>query len=412
MAKMLRLVLTTCVCIAFISCDPGLPPDGDGGGDPGDRVLTDGELVDAANRFGFKLFKEIVEAEPDQNIVISPLSVSIALGMTQNGAAGSTLDAMMSTLEFPGYTLESANQCYRIVIDYLIGLDPDVRFQIANSIWYRQEFAPKKLFTRNCQTYFDAEVEGLDFSLPEAADVINLWVEEKTNGLITGIVDKPIDWQIMMILLNAIYFKGSWLHHFDPANTRDWQFKLPDGGLSPCRMMMQEESKFYTGFEGPDFYGLDMAYGDSLFSMTILLPKQTTHVDSVVGCLNEENWKAWMSRFAPWEVVAFVPKFELEYEVSLVPALTKLGMGIAFGRDADFSNMFQHSLWVYLSKVKHKTYIRVNEEGTEAAAVTEVVPTTGTRYIIIEKPFIFFIRENRSDTILFMGKIVDPGYFE
>jgi serine protease inhibitor len=417
MARISRLLLIGCISMFVFACERSLPPgDTDTGGPsvgPGGAILTETELADAVNRFGFNLFKEVVLEQSDQNIFISPLSVSMALGMTQNGAAGTTLDAMMSTLELSGYDLESANLCYRNLIDMLTALDPEVRFQIANSIWYRSGLTPKRLFVQDCRTYFDAETAGLDFDQPEAADIMNQWVEDATNGLIKDMVQKPIPIDVVIILLNAIYFKGSWIHPFDADYTSDWWFTVPDGSKSLCRMMIQQESRYYTTFEGPDFYGVDMAYGDSLFSMTVLLPKAASHVDTIVAHLDQENWKTWTAGFRPWYGMLFMPKFELEYEVNLIPALANLGMGIAFFGPSDFSNMFTDGLGIFLSKVKHKTYIRVDEEGTEAAAVTEVDGATGIPpQFYVDKPFVFFIRENRSNTVLFMGKIVNPGYFE
>lgn len=375
------------------------------------NYLTGQQLVHAGNTFGFNLFKEIVKTQPDVNIFISPISVSMALGMTQNGAAGATLEAMLSTLGLSGYTLESANECYRELIDLLINLDPDVQFQIANSIWYHHGFILKDAFRQACADYFDAEVRGLDFWDPTAADTINAWVEDNTNGLIEDMVAKPLDPMLVVILLNAIYFKGFWTHEFDPSFTEPRWFYLPDGSRVPCNLMMQHESHFYTSFEAPKFYAVDLAYGDSLFSMTVFLPKEGIQVDAVVADLDQANWESWMDSFGPWFGILYMPRFEIEYELNMNQILTDLGMEVAFIPGlADFSEMFE-STDIWISKVKHKTFVKVDESGTEAAAATEVEgPTSVPPIIALTRPFIFFIRESQTNTILFMGKVVDPGF--
>jgi serpin B len=375
-------------------------------------MLPPAELGDICNTFGFNVFKEVVKQEPDANVVISPVSISLCLGMTQNGAAGSTLEAMMSTLGLSDYTQERANQAYRELMDYLMTLDFWVQCQVANSVWYRPRWTLKEGFRRNCETYFDAEVVGMDFDRQDAPDIINSWVYDKTSGRIPEIILEPIPYFIEIILVDAVYFKGFWTHKFKRSSTGDAWFTLSDGTRSRCRMMHQDVGDFYTAYEGSNFYGMDLAYGDSVFSMTVLLPKPGIHVDSVVSSLNQADWKTWTQGFEPWHGQLYMPKFELEYFVELKPALTTLGMGEAFdGLSANFSRMFEE-IGIFLAWVRHRTYIRVDEDGTEAAAVTDVGGATGIPpEFRINRPFIFLIRDNRCDTVLFLGKVADPGYF-
>ena len=196
----------------------------------GVRGLTIGEqqLVESSNTFGFKLLNEVVEQDGDKNIFISPLSVSMALGMTLNGADGDTYAAMKQTLELAGLTEEEINKSYASLIELLRVLDTEVIFQIANSIWYRQGFPAEESFLDVCQQYFDAVVEGLDFDDPAAVDTINNWVNENTNGKIEGIVEPPIDPLTVMFLINAIYFKGTWKYEFDEQDTKSTPFYLLD----------------------------------------------------------------------------------------------------------------------------------------------------------------------------------------
>jgi serpin B len=377
-------------------------------------TLAERGLIGSDNRFGFKLFNEISREEKNENIFISPLSVAMALGMTYNGANGSTQEAMQKTLELSGLTLQEINESYKNLIELLTNLDPKVKFQIANSIWYREIFPVEAEFIELNKTYFDAEVSGLDFSAPNASTIINGWVKEKTNGKIAKIVDDPINPRTMMFLINAIYFKGIWTYQFDESQTQDDVFTLPNGSKKPCQMMTQEGEFQY--FEDDDFQAIDLPYGDGDFRMTIFLPRIEKDVNSLIAELNQENWNQWVSSFHKQELNLQLPKFTLEYEITLNDVLGALGMEIAFNPGlADFTKMYKEEevgANLYISNVKHKTFVEVNEEGTEAAAVTSVEMTlesVPSRILMrIDRPFIFTIRENRSGTILFIGKIVEP----
>jgi serine protease inhibitor len=408
MSKILIAILVLCIGIGFMQCTENTTS-------PTSRELTlaEKQLVESDNKFGFKLFKEINKTEKDKNVFISPLSVSMALGMTYNGADGSTKEAMETTLELSGLTIQEVNESYQSLIDLLAGLDPKVIFEIANSIWYRLDyFLPEEEFINLCETYFDAEVRGLDFNNPDAADTINAWVNENTNGKIEEIVDKPIDPAIVMFLINAIYFKGTWTYEFDEDETKDDWFYLLDGSKKACKMM--EQGGEYNYFSNDDFQAIDLPYGDGDFSMTIFLPHPGKNIDSLIAEFDEENWDNWINSFSKDSVNIYIPKFKLEYELELKDVLTALGMGIAFvPYQADFTKMYSGG-GVWIDKVKHKTFVEVNEEGTEAAAVTSVEmgftsvgPSRGF-VMRVERPFVFVIRENHSQTILFMGKIVEP----
>ncbi len=411
MKKKLILLVPLLVAIALMQCTTRNPVSTDQEESQGSTSYARG-LVESDNRFGIKLFKEIVKEEGDANIFISPLSVSVALGMTYNGANGATKEAMEKALELSGLTLEEINQSYNNLINLLTQLDPKVQFDIANSIWYRDIWTPEKEFLDLCAQYFYAQVTRMDFGAPEAADIINAWVEENTNGKIKDIVKKPIDPLIVMFLINAIYFKGSWTYQFDEELTEDDWFYLADGSTVPCEMMQQRALHKY--YANDLFDAVDLPYGDGDFSMTIFLPHRDRHVDEIVAQLSQENYDVWISSlsFPEDSFDIYIPKFKLEYEVKLNKVLQALGMGIAFSPGADFSKMYQGG-GVWIDEVKHKTFVEVNEEGTEAAAVTVVVMTcswpptySGFR---ADRPFVFVIRESDSGSILFIGKIVDPG---
>ncbi|MBL7067908.1 MAG: serpin family protein [Candidatus Marinimicrobia bacterium] len=410
MQKLLNFIIVTTICIIFISCS-------DSSTNPNANIVRDLttaeiKLTESDNKFGLKLFGKIVETEQDENIFISPLSVSMALGMTYNGADSTTLEAMHETLEYGDLTIQEVNESYQSLIELLTELDPKVIFDIANSIWYREGFPVENDFLTTNQDYFDAVVRALDFSSDDAADIINAWVNEKTNGKIEEIVDSPIDPLTIMFLINAIYFKGTWTYEFNEENTTDDIFYLPDGSEKECKMMSHQCDHNY--FESEQFQAIDLPYGDAGFSMTILLPKPEVNIDSLIAQLNNETWNSWLGSFSEQEVSFYLPKFKLEYEISLNDVLSALGMSVAFEPNlADFTNINKDGN-LYISNVKHKTFVKVNEEGTEAAAVTsvEITLTSISSGITmhINRPFVFAIRENHSGTILFIGKIIEPKW--
>jgi serine protease inhibitor len=407
MSKRVTFVLLACGCIGFMQCSTRSVPTKHQVTQ--ELTVSERQLVESDNKFGLKLFKEIIKEEKDKNVFISPLSVSMALGMTYNGANGSTQEAMQKTLGLSGLTIDEVNQCYKHLIESLTQLDPKVEFQIANSIWYRQSISAKEEFINLCKKYFDALVSGLNFDDPAVVDTINAWVKESTNGKITEIVDAPIDPLTVMFLINAIYFKGTWTYQFDKDETKDDWFRLPGGTRKPCKMM--EQRGFYKYLESEDFQAVDLPYGDGDFSMTIFLPYWSVNLDSLIAKFDQENLNDWLSRFSSDSGDIYIPKFTLEYELILNDALKALGMGIAFTSAADFSKMYEN-VTVWVDEVKHKTFVEVNEEGTEAAAATVVEMAYGPGppgfWMRVDRPFVFVIRENKSQTILFMGKIVEP----
>jgi serine protease inhibitor len=414
--------------IAVAGCsDKSLCPTGDGGDDGTGLALTREQLVEANNEFAFRFFAEMAGVEPDSNVFVSPLSVSMALGMTMNGAAGQTLEDMLATLGFAGYSIASADQCYRDLIDYLVGLDPAVTSEIANSLWARQGVPFEQPFIDACATYFDAATRDLDFTREDAADTINAWVKEKTHDKIDEIVLKPIPDETWLILLNAVYFLADWKYQFDPANTKDEWFHPRSGGPAKCRMMSRpayppplpwvESYCDYRVVLDDRFQAVDLPYGDSLFTMTLVLPRGGWGADSVVSWLSPERWETLTASFHTCQGVVRMPRFRMEYEATLNSVLESLGMGIAFSDFADFSKMCSTTS-LCITSVRHKVYIRVDEVGTEAAAVTEVdagptsVPPECTGFVIqVDHPYVLVIRENRTNAILFMGKIMNPGYF-
>jgi serpin B len=402
-------VFAIIIAAVFISCSHQSTEPSPSPGQPIVRDLTVLEkfVVSSDNSFGLKLFSRMNTVEQNKNVFISPFSVSMALGMALNGADGVTLDSMKHVLEHSNFTMQEINESYKNISYILTHLDPKVVFQIANSIWYRNDFQVYSTFLNNCHEYFDAEVASLDFSSPSAVQTINDWVNSKTNGKIPTILDQ-IPPEVVMYLINAIYFKGVWTYQFDPAKTTDAVFTPSTGNTVSCKMMNQKATYAYHVTEQAQI--IDLPYGDRSFSMTIILPAEGTNIDQFAAGLTQQQCDAFVNSLDSTEVELSLPKFKVEYEKKLNDELSAMGMEIAFSDFANFSRIANASLAI--SEVKHKTFVEVNEEGTEAAAVTSVgitltaMPSTPSMYI--DRPFIFAIREHRSGTILFIGKIVNP----
>lgn len=368
------------------------------------------KLIESDNAFGFKLFAEINQTAADENVFISPLSVSMALGMTMNGAEGQTYQEMANTLEFHGFTEQQINQTYHSLIDLLTQLDPKVRFEIANSIWYHDTYTVEQEFKELSQRYFDAEIAGLDFADPSSVDIINSWVKDKTNGKIETILDK-ISAEAVMFLINAIYFKAPWTIEFDPELTDDDIFQAPAGMKLVPTMHLTTDLRY---FGDEHVQVLTIPYGNELFAMTIVLPREHANLDSLASELSPELWQNWRVASEEYEVELALPRFKMAYKVELKKILKALGMEIAFAPGvADFNRLLVERDDAYINEVRHKTFVEVNEEGTEAAAVTSVgVEITSAPKIVsfrVDRPFIFAIHDLVADTILFIGKIVDPG---
>jgi len=392
----------------FIQCNNSVAPSEDRHA----RNLTSLEkrIVASNNSFGLNLFRQVNASEYNNNVFISPLSVSMALAMTLNGANGATLDSMQRALAFTGISPQEINETYLSLIGLFIQLDPQVKFQIANSIWYRNTFSVEGAFIDLNRQYFNAEVRSLDFASVSAADIINGWVDVNTNGKIKSIIDPPIPDNMMMYLINAIYFKGTWTYEFKKDQTKDDYFNGPGGVRLPCRMMSHKAKHRYGVVDNVQV--LDLAYGNADYGMTVLLPGPGTDVEAFISSLDRDLLGHLADSLQEQDVSVFLPMFRLEYKKTLNQVLSAMGMGIAFSDWADFTKINRQGR-LCISEVKHKTFVVVNEEGTEAAAVTSVGigVTSGpsTPVFRADRPFVFAIRENKSGTILFIGKIVLPA---
>jgi serpin B len=371
---------------------------------------VDTALVSANTRFALDLLKGLVAEDLDKNIFLSPLSVSMALAMVYNGAEGTTKDAMASTLNFGNMTLEEINREYSKLIESLENVDEAVKLLIGNSVWMRQEFEPfvRSSFLQRVGTSYDSEVFTRDFVNPQTVSEINSWADKNTEGRIKQVIQK-IKSEVMF-LINAIYFKGEWMVKFDEAQTQPQDFFLPDG--STVKVDMMSTSGNFSYYSGRGCQVARLQYGRDKVAMYVFLPNEDVPLDSFIANLNQTVHDEYISALQPiGDLIVKLPKFEVEYGVKrLNDVLIRLGMEVAFDSEANFNGIASRPLCI--AYVDHKACVEVNEEGTEAAAVTVVAMTDTTsmpRSFVVNRPFFFEIRDDRSGSILFAGKTLNPN---
>ncbi len=411
---LLRSAFLLIAIFAFLTCsnDSNSPVD-PSGGPMSNLTASQRDLLIASNTFGFNLLREMTEDDPDSTIFISPLSVSYALGMTYNGAAGGTREAMADVLGVNGIPIDEFNRSYQALTQLLFAADPDITFGLANSIWCRAGFTPRQTFLDVNREYFDGLVRSLDFSLPTAADTINNWISEKTNGRINSVVSSPIERTVMLYLINAIYFNADWTTPFDSSETFQSYFTQADGSPTNCLMMRMQSTFGYA--ENELVKAVDLPYAGGNFLATVLIPKEGVSLNRVVDDLTLGRWAGLRSSIGSKWMSFAMPRLRLHYGDKLNNELTALGMGVAFLPDiANFDNILQNG-GLYIGRVIHKTYLQVDERGTEAAGVTVVtveVRAPGPADLTADHPYLFIIHEKESGAILFVGKIMTPTWDE
>lgn len=372
------------------------------------------QLIEADNEFGLEIFRKIRENSDDENLMISPLSISVAFAMAYNGADKDTKTEMEKAMKLNGLTTEQINSSYKMLVDALQSLDKDVVLEIANAIFYAEGFSVKPDFLNINNTVYDAEVSKLNFGTPSAVETINDWVTDKTHDKITKIIDQlsPLD---RMVLLNAVYFNGIWKTKFDEKGTHNLPFKKINGTSIEVPMMKKEEKLEYS--TNSLFSAVKMPYGKGQYNMIVMLPAEGKNSQDVIDALSAANWNNWMKSFEVKDpVVVTMPRFKFAFETKLNNVLAEMGMVKAFQPNiADFSKISDEDL--YISSAIHKSFIDVNENGTEAAAVTSITFTTTSAgneppktYFYVDKPFVFAITEKDTNAILFIGEVQKPEY--
>jgi serpin B len=365
-------------------------------------------VIAADNTFGLDLFTKLTAAAvPGTNLMISPLSISQALSMTYNGANGATKAAMEDALRISGYSRDELNELNKVLVDALVAHDEKVAISVANSIWYRKEYTVLPDFIARNQSYYHAEVQPVDFAAATCKDVINKWVSDNTNKKIDKIVDQ-INPESFMFLINAIYFKGCWTNPFNVKNTGKQTFYSESG--REVQVDMINKKMDLNVYANETFTSVELSYGKGNWRMFLFLPETGKTVADVEKSFTPDNWNNWLTRYdSVFNVQFSMPKFTFSYEESLKDVLSAMGMQVAFTEMADFTGILPEG-GLLITGVKHKTFVEVNEEGTEAAAVTsvEVGVTSIGNFITFNKPFVFAIAEKSTGAILFIGRMMKP----
>ncbi|HDS08626.1 MAG TPA: serpin family protein [Firmicutes bacterium] len=381
----------------------------------GDKIGDQGKTkayVSGLNEFGFSMFDTIINSDGPKNTFISPASISIALSMALNGADGETFTAMQETMHLQKLTLDQINEETKNVITSLMKADKKVELMIANSLWLRKGQSFKKDFLDANKKFYGAEVGTYDFGDPSTVTKINNWVKKSTKNKIEKIIDK-IDPLAIAFLINAIYFKGSWTSEFDEADTKEETFHMTKE-LNKKHPLMYQEKEFRY-YESEKLQAIRLPYGKEKFSMYVFLPSYDYPIEEFMKDVKIEKYREWTNSMNKVKVRLKLPKFKLEYDKLLNSTLQSLGMKVAFDEDAaNFGKMCNIPPNVFIQKVLHKTYIEVNEEGTEAAAVTAIqmgiksAPPRDVYEMFVTRPFFFTIQDDETGLILFMGLISDP----
>ena len=399
--KMSRLM----VLLGILICALNLPA-------LADTSVDRSKLADANTGFAFDLLKEIAKEQPNTNIFISPFSVSTVLQMLDNGAAGATKQEMEHVLHTDNLPVDVLNAACKD-LNQSLNSQTNVILNLADAIWYQEGFRLKLGFISANRDFFGAELAGVDFLNSKSAKTINDWADKSTRGKIKDVVSWPFPPATRVILANAIYFKGKWEHPFDKSDTRPDAFYPATGAKKQVPMMRQSRDFDYQ--QGDDFQAVRLPYAGRRLNMVVFLPATNSSPAKLLAGLNGETWRGkTMSQFKNREGIVALPRFKIEYEVGLNDSLKALGMKNAFTLGANFSAMADETLFV--SEVKQKSFVDVNEEGTEAAAVTTIGVAGSIAMelpkpfeMIVDRPFVFVIEDSKTQSILFMGTIFDPA---
>lgn len=373
------------------------------------------QTVDASRLFAVDLFQQL-RKNGVVNQFYSPYSIHVALSMAMNGNEGEALQEYLDVLRFGDQTVQKANEGAKELTEFLLQVDPKVKMAIANAIWYRQDYQVKVPFRETAETYYKAEVAGIDVFNPQSVNIINNWIDQQTQGLIRDMLDQiPPD--AVMYLVNAIYFKADWKYQFDSKKTKKEAFYVSPGKEVQVDMMSLGEPSTIKAYPTGDFNYLEIPYSTGQYSMGILLP-DGHDIQAVEEEITAENLAHWQNQAAERNIILKMPKFKLKQKMeNLKEDLEAMGLNIPFNFDArNFTLLFDNPTdLLKISRVIHDAVIEVDEKGSEAAAATvvEVIELTslpsGPQTITLDRPFIFFIQEKHSGAILFMGKLGDPS---
>lgn len=401
----------TIAAIALSACEPA-EPEHKPMPIPLNLTKAQEEMVDEGNSFAFDLLEAVSENEKfeGKDFMVSPLGISFVLGALNNGASGLTSEEILSVLGFEGCTANDINEYSRAILQSCPGIDDKVKVKLANAVVVKEGYELKEGFSNALTDYYDAYVRSMKFN-DKAVKAMNDWCNEQTEGMIPKIIEK-IPESAVLFALNSIYFKGEWSARFDKKDTEKENFTDIDGTRSKTQMMHMEDCFDYSSNE--TWATVRLPYGNGSYSMYVLLPHEDKSIEDVLSALNSKTWEDTRKQMFPRMVDLKIPRFETQTDIDLVDIMKTLGMERAFSpQDAEFDEMFTKTQGnVFLGILLQKSRIIVNEEGTEAAAVTiggafdtAVVPPAKPEIVNFhaDRPFIYLIQENSSNAIFFIG---------
>lgn len=366
--------------------------------------VNETEIASSANNFTFDLMTQIESDLPNKNYFISSFSISTALSMVMNGTSEATQEAFIQTLGLEGISPEAINESYKSLVEYIYSRDPSVTLNVANSNWYSQEFTIQSDFANTLETYYAAEIFKSDFTNGATLQAMNGWVETETNGKIKDIIEtiKPDD---VMFLINAIYFKANWTNKFDPDKTKNLPFTLSNNQSVDVPTMVSEVKHWIAYDNTLNAQVIEIPYGNENYAFTIIMPDEVSDIDGLISNIDVNSLHGVLEDTTTLVRDLYLPKFQMDFKTDLKDLLIGMGMPIK-GLD----NLFEETLPLEISQVIHQSFLEVNEEGSEAAAATvvgvELTSLPASTYV--NQPFIFLIRDRKSGTILFSGKLMDP----
>lgn len=401
---MIKLVMVLLVAGAAAAKDPAPAEQSD------EKTIAEGN-----NAFALELYAKLAEpAFGGGNLFFSPYSISSALAMAYAGARGQTTQQMADVLHFT-LPQEKLNSAFAALKDQLSKDDTQSGYElsVANALWGQKEYRFLEEFIELNRKYYGAGLNEVDFvtAAETARQKINAWVEKQTRGKIKDLIQSGVLGPLTrLVLTNAIYFKGRWASQFDKDRTKDEPFMVTrDKKVEAALMNQKGRFKYY---EQDAFVMLELPYKSEVLSMVVILPRKIDGLAEMTKSLTAENLKKWLVRMRKREVIVYLPKFKMTSQFELAGCLGAMGMPDAFSLPpADFSGMTADKE-LFISNVIHKAFVAVDEEGTEAAAATGVVMgiTAVVQPLVFraDRPFVFMIRDNRSGSILFIGRVVNP----
>jgi serine protease inhibitor len=368
------------------------------------------KLVTAINGLAFRVFSQLSGRGKTRNLFISPLSLSIAMALLHNGADGSTKQELSRLLGIQDIEPDRVNTAYAALVG---GIEQrgsqQSHLSIANSLWAEQGLTFKSEFLQSSHNFYSTEIFNLNFAKSDNLSVINGWIDRQTNGKITEIVNSgDINANTILILLNAIYFKGIWKQQFNKADTREAPFIVSDNKSKLHPLMSQ--SGTYEYLQTQEFQAIVLPYSESDINTIVFLPNEQNSLTDFLQYLNFENFREWRSQFSMLQGDLVLPRFTIEYEESLMDVFITLGLDTALSGSANYQNITDES--IAISEIRHKALIEVNEEGTEASAATGVMMQRSLRQrfsMFVDRPFFCVIQDDLTGTILFMGAVWEPS---